>query len=125
MFDTCLQRYSFEDNMRAKYSSTMFELVQKSFKYLPLASIIEGKVYVTHGGLFPYEDVTIDEIRALDRRALKRGHAHDRVSTLLQCIIWSDPRTEDGWAKSDRGAGILVRQLTSFVCLIPTSFTGD
>lgn len=57
------ERYNFEDNVRARYSPVMFELIQKTFKYLPLASVIQGKVYVTHGGLFPYSDVTLDEIK--------------------------------------------------------------
>jgi diadenosine tetraphosphatase ApaH/serine/threonine PP2A family protein phosphatase len=96
--------------MRAKYSATMFELVQKTFKYLPLASVIEKSVFITHGGLFPFEDVTLEEIRALDRTALKKGRPATRTETLLQCIVWSDPQKEQGWAKSDRGAGILVRE---------------
>lgn len=34
---------------------------------LPLAFVIEQRIFVTHGGLFSRDGVTLDEIRQIDR----------------------------------------------------------
>jgi serine/threonine-protein phosphatase 5 len=76
------EKYNFENNVRARYDPVIFELVQKTFKYLPLASVIQSKVYVTHGGLFPFEDVTLDEIKGYALFFQVRAVAADLTSSL-------------------------------------------
>ena len=44
--------YGFEGEVKKKYCDLTYSLFIHSFKYLPLAHIINDKVLVLHGGLF-------------------------------------------------------------------------
>jgi hypothetical protein len=59
--------YGFEGEVRAKYNDTMAKLFAEVFRCLPLGAVLGGKVFVVHGGLFSRDDVTLDELRAVDR----------------------------------------------------------
>eukprot|EP00029_Vermamoeba_vermiformis_P003268 TRINITY_DN1365_c0_g1_i1.p1 TRINITY_DN1365_c0_g1~~TRINITY_DN1365_c0_g1_i1.p1 ORF type:complete len:852 (-),score=214.09 TRINITY_DN1365_c0_g1_i1:61-2367(-) len=103
------EKYKFEDQIRQRYDSEIFELIQDTFKLLPLAATVEDKVFILHGGLFSFTDVTIKEIQAINRKiGLPR---HKNISTreqhIMEQVIWSDPSVEiDEWEPSDRGAGV-------------------
>lgn len=43
------EKYKFEDQIRQRYDSEIFELIQDTFKLLPLAATIEDKVFILHG----------------------------------------------------------------------------
>jgi Ca2+-binding EF-hand superfamily protein/diadenosine tetraphosphatase ApaH/serine/threonine PP2A family protein phosphatase len=103
------ERYSFERHCRETYKScVVYELIQQLFLRLPLCTLINKKVLVLHGGLFPYDDVTLDELRALPRGEIPRASEDSsRQDRLMQDMLWSDPREEEGWIDSTRGAGIL------------------
>jgi Ca2+-binding EF-hand superfamily protein/diadenosine tetraphosphatase ApaH/serine/threonine PP2A family protein phosphatase len=103
------ERYSFEKHCRETYkSAVVYELIQLMFLSLPMATLINQKVLVLHGGLFPYDDVTLDELRQLPRGEIpKSSEDPPRADRLRQDMLWSDPREEEGWAASTRGAGIL------------------
>ena len=53
--------------VKAKYNSTMVDLFCETFCYLPLAHVLNSKVFVVHGGLFARDGVTLDDIRKVDR----------------------------------------------------------
>ncbi len=53
--------------MKAKYTDLMVEVFRETFCWLPLAHLLNGKVLVLHGGLFSTDDVTLDDIRKIDR----------------------------------------------------------
>lgn len=94
--------YGFEGEVRAKYSEMMFNLFSETFNALPLSHVIENKVFVTHGGLFSRDGVTLDEIRKIDR--ISQGQPG---SDGLMCeLLWSDPQPENGRSPSKRGVGI-------------------
>jgi serine/threonine-protein phosphatase 5 len=59
--------YGFEGEVRAKYNESMCKLFAEVFRCLPLGAVLGGKVFVVHGGLFSRDDVTLDELRTLDR----------------------------------------------------------
>ena len=59
--------YGFEGEVRAKYNDTMAKLFAEVFRCLPLGAVLAEKVFVVHGGLFSRDDVTLDELRTLDR----------------------------------------------------------
>ncbi|KAL0208527.1 hypothetical protein P9112_011114 [Eukaryota sp. TZLM1-RC] len=131
------QVYGFYDECVRKYGSLNFyHLCVQVFDVLPLAALIDGKVFSVHGGLSPSLS-TIDQIRAIDRQV---EVPHDG----LMCdLLWSDPAdstateldvSEDmgdvmpvvdkaleankpassGWSISPRGAGYLFgRDATS------------
>jgi serine/threonine-protein phosphatase 5 len=87
------QMYGFEGEVKAKYTAQMSELFTEVYNWLPLAHCLNSRVLVSmlgwtnfffcrclcvrlmrlvclqvmHGGLFSRDDVTLDEIRNIDR----------------------------------------------------------
>ena len=92
--------YGFEGEVKHKYSAQMFTLFTEVFHCLPLGHLIGGKVFVVHGGLFSRDDVTLDEIRKIDRRREPPDEG------LMSEMLWSDPQPAPGRAPSKRGVGL-------------------
>jgi len=92
--------YGFEGEAKAKYSETIFDLFSAIFCLLPLAHLLNNKVLVVHGGLFSEDNVTIDDIRKLDR------NMEPPDSGLMSELLWSDPQPFPGRAPSKRGVGL-------------------
>ena len=92
--------YGFDGEVRAKYSAKLADLFQEVFQYLPLGAVLGEKVFVTHGGLFSRDGVTLDELRALDR-------VREPPESGLMCeMLWSDPGPLPGRHPSKRGVGV-------------------
>ena len=53
--------------VKQKYSAMLVGLFEETFRYLPLAHVLNGRVLVVHGGLFAQDGVKLDDIRAIDR----------------------------------------------------------
>jgi serine/threonine-protein phosphatase 5 len=64
---TMNQMYGFEGEVRAKYSGQMAELFTEVYNWLPLCHLLNKQVLVMHGGLFSKDNVTLDDIMAVDR----------------------------------------------------------
>ncbi|CAG8474608.1 974_t:CDS:10 [Diversispora eburnea] len=94
--------YGFEGEVKAKFSDKMFGLFSEAFSTLPLAHLINKKILVVHGGLFSRDDVSIDDIRNIDRFS-KRQPEH---GSIMCEILWSDPQPLPGRGVSKRGVGI-------------------
>lgn len=93
------QMYGFSGECRSKYSSTMEEVFTEVFNWLPLSHVINHKIFVTHGGLFSEDYVSLDNLRKLDRN-------RQPPSDGAMCdLLWSDPQDESGRSSSKRGAG--------------------
>lgn len=90
--------YGFEGEVKAKYDDKIFELFLEVFGHLPLAAVIEDKVFVTHGGI-PIEPVSLDEVSKI-----KRG-CEPSESGLMSDLLWSDPQPFPGKSPSKRGVG--------------------
>ena len=55
------------------------------FRTLPLAHCVAGKILVLHGGLFSQDNVTLDDLRAVDR-------FREPPDAGLMCdMLWADP----------------------------------
>ena len=59
--------YGFEGEVRSKLSEIFVELFAEVFCCLPLAHVINEKVFVVHGGLFSVDGVKLSDIKAIDR----------------------------------------------------------
>lgn len=90
--------YGFEGEVKAKYDEKIFLLLLEVFGHLPLAAVIESKVFVTHGGI-PVDIVSLDDIRII-----KRG-CEPPESGLMSDLLWSDPQPFPGKSPSKRGVG--------------------
>ncbi|CAF4415403.1 unnamed protein product [Rotaria socialis] len=93
------QMYGFEGEVKEKYTPEMFQLFTKVFNYLPLAHCINKKIFVTHGGLFNKDDVTLQDICGIDRVRQPPNEG------LMADLLWSDPQTQNGRCESKRGLG--------------------
>lgn len=112
--------YGFEGECKAKYNERygsisnfhkssliltelrVFKLFSESFSALPLATLIGAKYLVLHGGLFSDDNVTLDDIRKVDRHAQRQpGQAG-----LMMEMLWTDPQTAPGRGPSKRGVGM-------------------
>ena len=92
--------YGFEGEVKAKYDPLLFSLFAETFNCMPLGHIVMDKLLVVHGGLFSRDDVTLDELRSIDR-------FRQPGSDGLMCeMLWSDPQQALGRAPSKRGIGI-------------------
>lgn len=91
--------YGFEGEVKAKYDDKIFQLFLEVFEWLPLAAVVEGRVFVTHGGISTDPSVTLDDIRKT-----KRGMEPPEQG-LMSDLLWSDPQPFPGKSPSKRGVG--------------------
>mmetsp|Transcript_16274 Transcript_16274/g.23974 ORF Transcript_16274/g.23974 Transcript_16274/m.23974 type:complete len:506 (-) Transcript_16274:38-1555(-) len=91
--------YGFMGEVLHKYDKDIFDLFLEVFNVLPLAAVIGGKVFVTHGGIPCTPGVTLDDIRGI-----KRG-CEPPDSGLMSDLLWSDPQPFPGKSPSKRGIG--------------------
>lgn len=93
------QVYGFYDECLRKYQNAqVWTYFTDLFDYLPLAAVVENKIFCLHGGLSPALE-TLDHIRKVDRfqEVPHEGPMCD--------LVWSDPEEANGWNISPRGAG--------------------
>jgi serine/threonine-protein phosphatase 5 len=100
--DDMNRAYGFEGECKAKYNERTFKLFSESFSALPLATLIGKKFFVLHGGLFSDDNVTLDDIRKLNRH----NQRQPGQSGLMMEMLWTDPQSEPGRGPSKRGVGM-------------------
>ena len=82
---------------KRRYSIRLWKLFNDVFNCLPVAAIIDEKIFCVHGGLSP-ELTRLEQIRRLARPT-------DVPDTGMLCdFLWSDPDKDiSGWGENDRG----------------------
>lgn len=86
----------------ANHQLRTFKLFSESFSALPLATLVGQKYLVLHGGLFSDDNITLDDIRKLDRHNQRQpGQAG-----LMMEMLWTDPQDDPGRGPSKRGVGL-------------------
>jgi len=114
-------QYGFANEVEVKYEKKLMPLFSETFRYLPLATILEDQVFVTHAGLpGPQEriweewfqkapdeaagvlmrdkQVTLDEITATDRVV----EPNPMEAPLVIDLLWGDPKGAAGYGPSTR-----------------------
>ncbi|CCJ29955.1 unnamed protein product [Pneumocystis jirovecii] len=94
--------YGFEGECKAKYTERTFKLFSESFNCLPLATLIGRTYLVLHGGLFSDDNITLDDIKKIDRISKKQPGN----TGLMMEILWTDPQPLPGRGPSKRGVGL-------------------
>jgi len=91
--------YGFEGEVKHKYDAKIYDLFLEVFGYIPLAAVINEKVFITHGGLSTEANVTLDDIKKIPRGC------EPPESGLMSDLLWSDPQPFNGRSPSKRGVG--------------------
>lgn len=92
--------YGFEGEVTKKYDEDLYNLFCEAFCLLPLCHLINKKVFLVHGGLFSKDDVTLDDIRKVNRDQEPPDEG------LMTEMLWSDPQPGMGRMASKRGVGV-------------------
>jgi len=89
--------YGFYDECKRRYSIKLWKTFTDCFNCLPVAAIIDDKIFCMHGGLSP-ELSSLDQIRRIIRPT-------DVPDTGLLCdLLWSDPDKDvQAWGENERG----------------------
>lgn len=121
----CTLTYGFEKEVRTKFGDQgeyVYNKCLDCFMELPLASIISGSVYTSHGGLFRSTRLAYSrrsrrkrtqrlELGSLEELSeVKRSHVdapYEGSNMLLADVLWSDPSHRRGLSKNKaRGRGL-------------------
>jgi len=89
--------YGFYDECKRRYNIKLWKLFTECFNCMPVAAVIDEKIFTMHGGLSP-ELHNMEQIR----RIVRPTDVPD--SGLLCDLLWSDPEDGiQGWGENDRG----------------------
>lgn len=78
----------FYDECRRRYNTNLWKLFVDLFNYMPVAAIIDEKIFAVHGGLSPHLN-TMDQIKRIMRPTAVSHlyiHVHIMIIILLRCI---------------------------------------
>ncbi|GLD93968.1 hypothetical protein PINS_up002573 [Pythium insidiosum] len=89
--------YGFYDECKRRYSIKIWKTFTDCFNCLPVAAVVDEKIFCMHGGLSP-ELSQMEQIKLL----LRPTDVPD--SGLLSDLLWADPDKDImGWGENDRG----------------------
>ncbi|WBW75473.1 serine/threonine protein phosphatase PP1 catalytic subunit Sds21 [Schizosaccharomyces osmophilus] len=89
--------YGFYDECKRRYNIKIWKLFTDCFNCMPVAAIVDEKIFCMHGGLSPDLNA-MEQIQRIIRPT-------DIPDTGLLCdLLWSDPEKDvKGWGDNDRG----------------------
>jgi serine/threonine-protein phosphatase PP1 catalytic subunit len=89
--------YGFYDETKRRYNIKLWKTFTDCFNCLPVAAIVDEKIFCMHGGLSP-ELQNMEQIKRIMRPT-------DTPDTGLLCdLLWADPDKDIvGWGENDRG----------------------
>lgn len=91
--------YGFYDECKRRYTPKLWKVFVDCFNCLPVAAIIEEKIFCMHGGLSP-------DLKNMEQIGRIARPTDVPDSGLLCDLLWSDPDSGvKGWAEGDRGVG--------------------
>uniref|UniRef100_A0AAV1VD14 Serine/threonine-protein phosphatase n=1 Tax=Peronospora matthiolae TaxID=2874970 RepID=A0AAV1VD14_9STRA len=111
------QLFGFMKECDVKYDRYVYDLFCESFRYLPLATLIDERVLVVHGGV-PRDNMLVKDFNTLDRAGYdlaryrnkpkcRKERESYRKMQLMRDLLWSDPKETKGYEENKRGAGTM------------------
>lgn len=93
--------YGFYEECKKRYSIKLWKTFGETFNCLPVAAIIDEKIFCMHGGLSP-ELTSMEQIQKIPRPI----EVPD--AGLLCDLMWSDPEKDiPGWDENERGVSYI------------------
>ena len=89
--------YGFYDECIQNYSIDVWRKFSDVFNYLPIAAIVEDKIFCVHGGISPHLQ-SLEDIKTIQRplEVPEEG--------LICDLLWSDPNPDvNDWEDNERG----------------------
>ena len=95
------RQFGFYEECTQFYNANIWRIFCDVFNCLPVAAIIDDKIFCVHGGISP-------ELKSLDDiREIKRPTEIPEEGILCD-LLWADPDSEvDDWADNDRGTSVV------------------
>ncbi|EDW74905.2 uncharacterized protein Dwil_GK15650 [Drosophila willistoni] len=91
------QFYGFYDECKRRFTVRLWKHFVDTYNCMPVAAIIDSKIFCCHGGLSPMLH-ELSDIRKISRPVEVKSNG------LLCDLLWSDPDpTANGWGKNSRG----------------------
>ncbi|XP_027891044.1 serine/threonine-protein phosphatase PP1-gamma catalytic subunit B-like [Xiphophorus couchianus] len=89
--------YGFYDECKRRYNIKLWKTFTDCFNSLPIAAIVEDKIFCCHGGLSP-------DLQSM-AQIIRITRPTDVPDQGLLCdLLWSDPQKDvSGWGENDRG----------------------
>lgn len=84
------------DECSLKYDGEIYFLIEKVFRSLPLAHVVNHSIFVVHGGLCRDQKLTIQDLQKIDR------FVDPTPSSVIYDLLWSDPMNGIGFRASNR-----------------------
>lgn len=103
--------YGFYDECLNHYGNDVWNTFTEVFNCLPIAAIIENKIFCVHGGLSP-------SLQSLDQIAEMNRPQEVPEDGVLCDLLWSDPTNEtDDWEENERGTSYCygIKPVESFL----------
>uniref|UniRef100_A0A8C9I0A6 Serine/threonine-protein phosphatase T n=1 Tax=Piliocolobus tephrosceles TaxID=591936 RepID=A0A8C9I0A6_9PRIM len=91
--------YGFLGELQAKYDEKMHMLFSDSFKFLPLAYVLNNSIFICHGGIPSKINTTLADIEKIDRNTEPPDEG------IMTDLLWADPNEDTGFKPSKRGIG--------------------
>jgi serine/threonine-protein phosphatase PP1 catalytic subunit len=89
--------YGFFDECKRRFSVKLWKIFSDCFNCLPVAALIEDKIFCMHGGISP-ELTNINQIK----KVVRPSEIPDKG--LVCDMLWSDPDPfTSGWGENERG----------------------
>lgn len=88
--------YGFYDECKRRCNTKVWKSFTDTFNCLPIAAIVENRIFCVHGGLSPSLH------RLTDIAKIPRPSDIPEAG-LFNDLLWSDPGSNEGWELNDRG----------------------
>lgn len=114
--------YGFQNECTLKYDELTYGMFNEIFRYLPIFSVVNDTIFIVHGGLFHNPDVLLKDLDCINRidycpvpsvpypdNTIGLDADATRMEYLRQLqrdALWSDPSSNRGICKNNRGAGV-------------------
>ncbi|XP_030388011.1 serine/threonine-protein phosphatase alpha-3 isoform-like [Scaptodrosophila lebanonensis] len=96
--------YGFYDECKRRYTVKLWRHFVDTYKCIPIAALVGGRIFCVHGGLSPSLN-SLDDIRKIQRPC----EVPDRG--LICDLLWSDPDENVwGWGENERGVSVTFGQ---------------